>query len=133
MCIILLGCQSSGKKAQKKLADNEIEIQSNVDTCLWKEGRSYSYIENNCVKLDRLPVMLHPLKEGMKVEGSPAYLLFDESGTSAEVFLPDHNRGLILSKIAEGNWKKDTYVLLAWKGWVLQESGKPVFGGDGME
>lgn len=62
-------------------------------------------------------------------QGSVAYLQFNENHTVAEVFLPNKDKGLVLTKTSEGNWSNRRYTLISWKGYVLQENGKPVFGG----
>ena len=62
-------------------------------------------------------------------EGKPAYILFNNANTKAELFMPNKNKGMILNKTKEGNWTNTFYTLISWKGYVLQKDGIAVFGG----
>lgn len=63
------------------------------------------------------------------VKGKPAFLLFDNTKSKAELFLPNANTGMVLNKTSNGNWSNGDYKLIAWKGYVVQLKGKPIFGG----
>ncbi len=63
------------------------------------------------------------------IKGKAALLLFDETKTQAELFLPNANEGIVLNKTNEGNWGNGDYILIAWKGYVVQYNGKPIYGG----
>jgi len=43
--------------------------------------------------------------------------------------LPNSNNGIVLEKKGEGNWVSGNYILMAWKGYVLQDKGVAVYGG----
>ena len=96
---------------------------------MFENGKSYSQIKQTCLELDTLNIVLNPLKEGSKLEGKNAYVLFNDDNTKAELFLPSNNEGLILEKSNEGNWTYKNYKLISWKGYVLQKDGKAIFGG----
>lgn len=81
------------------------------------------------MELSTLNIKLNPLKDGVKTKGNVAYVLFDNTNKSAEVFFPTENKGIILNKTAEGNWSNRDYKLIAWKGYVIQKNGKAIFGG----
>lgn len=97
--------------------------------CLFENGKVFSTIEQNCLELARLKIKLNPLKDGAMTEGSPAYLLFNETQSKVEVFLPKSNKGMVLEQLSPGNWAFGNYRLQSWKGYVLQEKGLAVFGG----
>ena len=61
--------------------------------------------------------------------GDPAYVLFNEDRTKAEIFLPGQDKGIVLSKTNTGNWEAGGYKLISWKGYVIQQNGQAVFGG----
>ncbi len=63
-------------------------------------------------------------------EGRQAFLLFNDEGMKAELFLPNRDRGFVLTKTNEGNWIGNEYKLISWKGYVLQKNGEPIFGGE---
>lgn len=67
-------------------------------------GESFSELKQTCLELSTLKIKLNPLKDGAKTKGNVAYVLFDDTNTSAEVFFPFENKGIILTKTAEGNW-----------------------------
>lgn len=94
-----------------------------------KNGKSFSLLEQTCLELATLNIKLNPLKKGNKINGNFAYVLFNKERTKAELFLPNQDRGIVLKKIAEGNWRNEDFVLMSWKGYVLQKNGQAVFGG----
>lgn len=97
--------------------------------CLLDFGFKKSLLKGACIDVTLLTPKLNPLVNGAMVLGDSAYVLFSEDLTSAEVFLPDFNVGLLLKKGKEGNWSNTDYKLIAWKGFVLQKNGEPIFGG----
>ena len=98
---------------------------------MFVNGQSFSELKQTCLELSTLNIKLNHLKDGAKTKGNVAYVLFDDTNTSAEVFFPFENKGIILTKIAEGNWTNGDYKLIAWKGYVIQKNGKAIYGGLG--
>ncbi|TGD56710.1 hypothetical protein [Flavobacterium humi] len=92
-------------------------------------GFVYSALEKKCLPVKTIATVLHPLKDGMASAGPQAYVLFSKDTETAELFLPDQDKSVFLSKTSEGNWAFEEYKLMAWKGYVLQYKGKPVYGG----
>ncbi|HEA23418.1 MAG TPA: hypothetical protein ENH87_21245 [Pricia antarctica] len=81
------------------------------------------------MELTTLNIKLNPLKDGAMTEGKPAYILFNNANTKAELFLPNEDQGMVLNKTNEGNWTNSSYTLISWKGYVLQKDGLAIFGG----
>ncbi|MFL0353172.1 hypothetical protein [Xanthomarina sp. GH4-25] len=79
--------------------------------------------------LTDLNIKLNPLKDGATTEGDITYLLFSQDKSKAEIFLPKKDKGLVLAKTNEGNWANKGFILISWKGYVLQKDGIAVFGG----
>ena len=98
--------------------------------CLFKNGKSHSNLRQTCVTLSELKTKLNPLKDGEMTSGNPAFILFDESQSKAELFLPNANDGLVLEKTSEGNWQNGDYYLISWKGYVIKYKGQAIFGGE---
>ncbi|MGJ8591143.1 MAG: hypothetical protein ACSHXF_01270 [Aquaticitalea sp.] len=96
---------------------------------MFENGKSYSELKQACLELATLNIQLNPLKEGAMTEGKPAFILFNDERTKAELFLPNQDNGTVLTKMNEGNWTNKTYTLISWKGYVLQKNGKALFGG----
>ncbi len=61
--------------------------------------------------------------------GKSAFVSFNRDNTKAEIFLSTKNEGIVLTKTNEGNWSNSEYTLISWKGYVLQQNEKPIFGG----
>lgn len=97
---------------------------------MFKNGKSFSRLKQTCLELATLNIKLNPLKDGVKTEGNPAYVLFNDVNTKAEVFFPFQNEGIVLTKTAEGNWANKNYRLISWKGYVIQKNEKAIFGGE---
>lgn len=97
--------------------------------CLFENGKSFYELEQKCLELASLKTKLNPLKDGAKSNGDSAYVLFSSDNSKAEIFLPQSNKGIVLKKSNEGNWTFQNYKLIAWKGYVLQEKGVPLYGG----
>ena len=97
---------------------------------MYENGKVYSHLKQTCLEFTALNTKLNPLKDGAMTSGKSAFIIFDDSNTKAELFLPDANEGLVLKKESEGNWKNGDYSLIAWKGYVIQYKGKAVFGGE---
>ncbi len=64
------------------------------------------------------------------VEGKSEFLIFNVENSKAEVFMPSNDQGIILTKSNEGYWTNKNYKLISWKGYVLQQDGKAIFGGN---
>lgn len=109
------------------LVKTDCDEQKNA--CLYKDGKVYSILEQNCLTLASFKTKLNPLKDGARVEGNPTYLIFNADNSKAEIFLPNSDKGIVLEKSSEGNWDSKQYKLFAWKGFVLQEKGVAIYGG----
>jgi hypothetical protein len=99
-------------------------------SCLFINGKVYSHLRQSCLELTTLNIKLNPLKNVAMAKGKPAFLLFDNTKSKVELFLPNSNKGIVMDKTNEGNWSNGDYKLIAWKGYVLQEKGIAVFGGE---
>ena len=99
--------------------------------CMVLMGMTWSVIKNNCVDLSKTATRLNPIE--MKDKGkAPAYLIFSDDKTKAEVYLPENNHSVMLErKGKEGNWtwQQDDLKLIPWKGYVLQKKGINIYGG----
>ena len=100
--------------------------------CMVLMGMMWSGIKNDCIDLSKTATRLNPIE--MKDRGkSPAYLIFSDDKTKAEVYLPDNDHSVMIErKGKEGNWtwQHDDLKLIMWKGYVLQKKGVAIYGGD---
>lgn len=97
---------------------------------MFVNGKAYSHLHQTCLEIATLNIKLNPLKDGAMTKGSPAFLLFDDTKSKAELFMPNSNKGLMMTKTSQGNWSNDDYTLIAWKGYVVQYKGISIFGGN---
>jgi hypothetical protein len=107
---------------------SKIDCKSDA-TCLVDFGFMHSEIKNDCIELSTINTRLNPLKDGEMIAGDSAFVLFSDDKSKAELFLPHQEKGIVLNKTNEGNWSNTTYKLIAWKGYVIQQNGKAIFGG----
>ncbi len=97
--------------------------------CVFEFGTVRSALSGTCIVTAELEVKLSSLKDGAITRGPLAYLAFNEDLAKAELFLPQTEAGIVLSKTVAGNWENETYRLLSWKGYVLQQNGIAIYGG----
>jgi hypothetical protein len=107
----------------------KIECKGTPD-CPSDFGFVFSELKKECLPVQKISTALHLIKSGTASEGDRTYVVFSEDNSKAEVFLPNAPKGMVLDKTSEGNWGVADYKLTAWKGYVLQYKGNPVFAGE---
>ena len=106
------------------------EQKSITGTKRCSNHRTFSPLRDDCINLLEDAIVLNPLRNGAITEGQSAYLLFDDRQKFAEIHLSEKVVPLKLKLEHTGSWTGGEYLLIAWKGWVLQYRGKPIFGGE---
>ena len=100
--------------------------------CLISAGFIWSKVNKECVKLFT-GIALKP-NDNLKTEDETlcTFVLFDESGNTAELFLPNKIKSVLLQRISNKKpWVNDSFELIANDGYVLKKEGKIIFSGDG--
>lgn len=127
-CNFFRDTEAEAKKEPKK--DLVLGGDKDENGCLASAGYTWSKLNKECVRAFS-GIQLMPVE---KTDDATlcAYLLFDESGNKAELFLPNVDSSLIL----ERNGKNDPWVFNEWQliplnGYQLKKSGKLVYAGDG--
>lgn len=127
--------------------DEEIEDSKNAGTtvkdsiaindkdengCLASAGYIWSKVNKECVK-GFSGIQLNPMdKPDNEDETLSAYVMFNESGSMAEVFLPKDTTSIVLVRGGEGKpWIYKEWQLVPWKGYVLKKGDQNMFAGDG--
>lgn len=108
-----------------------VGVDKDENGCLASAGYTWSKLNKECVRAFT-GIQLNP-SEDVATEDVTlcAYVLFNESGDKAEVFLPDE-KSFILTRASEGKpWIYKDYQLIPWKGYVLKKADKVLFSGDG--
>jgi hypothetical protein len=94
-------------------------------------GYVWSSIKNSSIQLSETATRLNPI-EVMDKDKNPAYIVFSNDQSKAELFLPKTSNSLLLDRTGkEGNyiWKNNEWELIAWKGYVLKKNKVAVYGG----
>lgn len=108
-----------------------VGVDKDENGCLASAGYTWSKLNKECVRAFT-GIQLNP-SEDVATEDVTlcAYVLFNESGDKAEVFLPDEI-SFILTRASEGKpWIYKDYQLISWKGYMLKKADKVLFSGDG--
>ena len=112
--------------------DSTVVNDKDENGCLASAGYVWSKVNKECVK-GFSGVQLNPIdKPDNEDETVSAYLMFNEDGNRAEVFLPKDTASIVLTRNAEGKpWVLKDWQLVPDKGYVLKKAGKSMFAGDG--
>ncbi len=122
-------------KASIKFESNVIlkKTDCNKDEhgCITLLGTVWSVLKNDCVNLSATATRLNPIE--MKDKGkSPAFIIFSDNRSQAELYLPENSPSVILERKGnEGNqyWENQDLKLIQWKGYVLKKGKLAIYGG----
>jgi hypothetical protein len=99
--------------------------------CLASAGYTWSKLNKECVKAFT-GVQLNPIADAAtEDETLCAYVLFNEEGDKAEIFLPDDKSFIVSKSGSEKVWSFEDYQLIGQNGYQLKKAGQLVFSGDG--
>lgn len=99
--------------------------------CLASAGYTWSKLNKECVKAFT-GIQLNPTDNAAtEDETLCAYVLFNEDGDKAEIFLPDDKSFIVSKSGSEKVWVFEDYQLIAQNGYQLKKAGQLVFSGDG--
>lgn len=101
-----------------------------VHGCKASAGYQWSALRARCLRLFEEGIRLDPLTAGPEATQS-AFIVFAADQARAELYLPGRPVQLLERQGEEGAhvWAGGSYRLVPWKGYVLQENGKAVYGG----
>lgn len=101
------------------------------DGCLASAGYTWSKLNKECVKAFT-GIQLNPASDtATEDETLCAYVLFNEEGDQAEIFLPDDKSFIVTKGTSDKIWVFKDYQLIAQNGYQLKKAGQVVFSGDG--
>lgn len=138
---VVVSCKWNDQEEEHKsdAANNAKDVviggDKDKDGCLASAGYTWSKLNKECVRvfsgLQLLPVDKTSGEEDDAVFA--AYVLFDDSGDNAELFLPNEDESVLVKRSAEGKpWTNGEWELAPYKGYVLKKAGKVLFAGDGQ-
>jgi hypothetical protein len=136
LLIVLVSCkqQDDAIQDESKTQPKDSTIvgaDQDENGCLASAGYTWSKLNKECVRAFT-GIQLNP-SDDIATEDVTlcAYVLFNDNGDKAEVFMPDE-KSFILTRSAEGkSWIFEDYQLVPWKGYVLKKAGVTIYSGDG--
>lgn len=127
--------QDEDKTNEKETNATDVVVggDKDEDGCLASAGYTWSKLNKDCIRVFT-GIQLLPFDKSKDQDDAvyATYLLFDESGDNAELFLPNEDDSVILKRETEGKpWTNGEWELIPYKGYLLKKAGKILFAGDG--
>ena len=123
-----VGAANQGNKEGVILADKD------ENGCLTSAGYVWSKLNKECIKVFT-GMQLNPTSNlENEDETLSAYILFNEEGNQAELYLPNETSSIILTQENKAKpWVFEDWQLMKVKaGYILTKADKPMFSGDGQ-
>ncbi len=135
----LTSCKLNDQKEENKVAnqgnkEGVIVADKDENGCLASAGYIWSKVNKECVKVFT-GMQLNPTSNlENEDETLSAYILFNEEGNQAELFLPKETSSLVLTQESNGKpWAfEDWQLIKGTAGYTLKKVDKPMFSGDGQ-
>lgn len=137
--IVLISCKQMSETetdpndtAQKVKDTTVVGADQDENGCLASAGYTWSKVNKECVKIFT-GIQLNPTNDQANEDMVlSAYVLFNENGDQAEVFLPNEE-SVVLTKTSEDKtWSYKDYQLVGQNGYVLKKGTEVLFKGDGI-
>ena len=142
--ILVVLCALSSCKLNDQKEDDKVANQGNKEGavvadkdengCLASAGYIWSKVNKECVKVFT-GMQLNPTSNlENEDETLSAYILFNEEGDQAELFLPKETSSLVLTQPSkEKPWVFEDWQLMKEKdGYSIKKADKSMFSGDGQ-
>jgi hypothetical protein len=104
------------------------------DGCLASAGYTWSKINKECIRVFT-GMQLLPVDPSVSQDDAvfAAYILFDKTANTAELFLPNQDESEILKRESKVKpWTNETWQLIPLNGFQLKKEGKLMYKGDGQ-
>ena len=137
--LLVISCKLNDQKeddetqnAATTSKDSTVVNDKDENGCLASAGYVWSKVNKECVK-GFSGIQLNPMdKPDNEDETLSAYVMFNEDGDKAEIFLPKDTASIVLSRSAEAKaWVLNDWQLVPSKGYVLKKGAVTMFSGDG--
>lgn len=138
---LLAACQS-GQQPENKDETPAKEAPAAEDTtlpvlggdrdkhgCIPSAGYTWSILKNNCVRLfEEKGVSMEPV-DNKESYVSVAVVLFDETRTKAELFLPTDKESILLERKSPGDstWRGNDFEFIHEKKYALKKAGTKIY------
>jgi hypothetical protein len=130
----------------KEREDTETEVKTeqkvvigtdkDENGCVASAGYRWSILKNNCTRVFEEGYRLNTIEELKKEDASKsAFIIFEEDGDRAELFLPDEgSSSVMLKREKEGKpYTGSGWTLLQNKGYTLSRKGQILFAAAAIE
>lgn len=95
--------------------------------CQTTAGYTWSQLEGDCIRVFESAKRFDPVENDGNAVMS-AFVIFEEDGNRAELFVMSEEKPVILTRKAEGeSYLGGDWELFAWKGYVLRYKGRNMF------
>lgn len=131
---ILKDTDAEGKqnKIEKKVV---LGNDKDANGCVTSAGYKWSLLKSECVRVFEEGYRLNPIEE-LKTDGiiNSAFVIFEENGNRAELFLPGSTKSWILQKEGINSpYKNPEWTLQLDKGYTLSKNGVAQYAGAAIE
>jgi hypothetical protein len=131
--VFILVAFSCAAQVSRKYDLKEPIVGNDTDMhgCRASAGYTWSVLSNECIRIFEKGERLNRVvAENESANTLSAFVVFDEQGNKAELFLPKQKKTIILKRKSEGQpWVKNGWQLIPWKGYVLKKRGKIIYTG----
>lgn len=135
----LSSCKLNDQKEEDKVAnqgnkEGAVVADKDENGCLASAGYIWSKVNKECVKVFT-GMQLNPTSNlENEDETLSAFILFNEEGAQAELFLPKETSSLVLKQETKGKpWVFEDWQLIKENaGYTLKKGNKAMFSGDGQ-
>jgi hypothetical protein len=137
LCLSLVSCKWINGEEDANQTDSIKEqiVGNDKDEhgCLASAGYTWSKLNKECVRAFTGMQLLPSDSKDNEDETLCAYVLFNESKDSAEIFLPNQEESIVLKSATKGKpWMNETWQLIELNGFQLKKDGQVLFIGDGQ-
>ncbi len=125
------GEDKENKTEKKVILGNDRDAKG----CVTSAGYKWSVLRNECVRVFEEGYRLNPIDE-LKVDGvsNSAFIIFEENGNRAELFLPGSTKSSILQREGSNSpYKNPEWTLQLDKGYTLSKNGVSQYAGAAIE
>ena len=91
--------------------------------CKASAGYTWSELRKECIRVFEIGTRLNHYEQSGETATTSAFVIFENNGNKAELFLDTQKESIILERKSEGQpWVKDDWQLITWKGFVLKKA-----------
>lgn len=136
--LMVVSCKSHEKEESSNVPQSKdssiVGVDKDENGCLASAGYTWSKLNKECVRVFT-GIQLLPIDKATDTNVDDAvmaaYVLFNETGDKAEIFLPEETSIILTKNGNSKSWIFEDYQLIAQKGYVLRKEGKDLYAGDG--